>query len=452
MKFLNLEDNLLEIEKIEVIDDTKYIYLNQKLIPTYCPVCGSRMYSKGIETRTIKHQTLQDGFKLILYLKQRRWKCSNSICNKQLSQSSNIVAKYKQHSLFTEIRIMEFFKNLNLSCKEIADRLNVSDTFTYYTFMQYVNVERLPLPKVLCIDEVYINLSPKYKYAVILMNWENHEIIDILPSRWNEVTEKYFLHLPYSERKKVEYVVSDMYKPYVNITDKYFPNACSVTDSFHIIALINRKLIQYCNKMKHQFDDESLEYYLLSKYHWFMTSNDNSFEGEYRYKYNRKYQRQVNLKKIRKDFFSISTTLGQLKEFRDMYTHFNTPFNEDGTYKSKIQIEEELTQIIHAYAYSKFDFFQDTARTLIEYKDYIINSFITLEGISKRMSNGPMESFNRKPKDYKRMTRGFTNFDFFRARMLWGTRINPIMLAIPRDLHKLKLKYQTSKKRGPYKK
>lgn len=452
MKFLNLEDNQLELEKIEVIGDTKYITLRQKLVPTFCPVCSSRMYSKGIEQRSIKHQTIQDGFKLIILLKQRRWKCSNPACNKQLSQSSSIVAKGKQHTLFTEIRIMELFKNLNLSCEEIANRLNVSDTFAYYTFMQYANVKRLKLPTVLCIDEVYIDISTKNKYAVVLMNWETHEIIDILPSRWQEITEPYFLHLPYAERKEVKYIVSDMYRPYINFANKYFPNATPVTDSFHIIALINRKLIQYCNKLKHQYDEDSLEYYLLFKYHWFMTSNDNSFEGEYKYKYNHKYQRQVNLKTIRKDFFSISPSLNRLKQLKDSYISFNTPLNDDGSYKTQEQVEQELTQIIHTYTFCEFDFFNEIAKTLVEYKDYIITSFIILEGLSKRMSNGPMESFNRKPKDYKRLARGFTNFDFFRARMIWGTRLNPTMLAEPRDIRKLKIKYQVTKKRGPYKK
>nr|WP_304748797.1 transposase [Dubosiella newyorkensis] len=40
-----------------------------------------------------------------------------------------------------------------------------------------------------------------------------------------------------------------------------------------------------------------------------------------------------------------------------------------------------------------------------------------LETYYARLSNGPMESFNRKPKDYKRNARGTSNFDYTRNRI-----------------------------------
>lgn len=42
-----------------------------------------------------------------------------------------------------------------------------------------------------------------------------------------------------------------------------------------------------------------------------------------------------------------------------------------------------------------------------------------------RMSNGPIESINRKAKDLKRLSRGFKNFDHFRNRFLYATRSEP---------------------------
>lgn len=51
------------------------------------------------------------------------------------------------------------------------------------------------------------------------------------------------------------------------------------------------------------------------------------------------------------------------------------------------------------------------------YKDYIINSFIMVEKhrvekvYNSRLSNGPIESINRKVKDLKRSGRGYRNFE-----------------------------------------
>ena len=44
-----------------------------------------------------------------------------------------------------------------------------------------------------------------------------------------------------------------------------------------------------------------------------------------------------------------------------------------------------------------------------------------------RLSNGPIESINRKVKDLKRMGRGFRNFEHFRNRFLYAARKNPVL-------------------------
>ena len=43
------------------------------------------------------------------------------------------------------------------------------------------------------------------------------------------------------------------------------------------------------------------------------------------------------------------------------------------------------------------------------------------------ISNGPIESLNRKVKDLKRLGRGYTNFEHFRNRVLFATRNNPVL-------------------------
>ena len=44
-----------------------------------------------------------------------------------------------------------------------------------------------------------------------------------------------------------------------------------------------------------------------------------------------------------------------------------------------------------------------------------------------RLSNGPIESLNRKIKDLKRLGRGFRNFEHFRNRFLYATRSAPVL-------------------------
>ena len=77
---------------------------------------------------------------------------------------------------------------------------------------------------------------------------------------------------------------------------------------------------------------------------------------------------------------------------------------------------------------SGHEIFREFASLLEKYQDPIINSFIMVEKIGTgkiydtRLSNGPIESLNRKAKDLKRLGRGFRNFEHFRNRFLYATR------------------------------
>ena len=76
------------------------------------------------------------------------------------------------------------------------------------------------------------------------------------------------------------------------------------------------------------------------------------------------------------------------------------------------------------------------ASLLEKFEDPIVNSFIMVEKIGNvkiydaRLSNGPIESINRKVKDLKRLGRGFRNFEHFRNRFLFATRQTPVLNGI----------------------
>ena len=48
-----------------------------------------------------------------------------------------------------------------------------------------------------------------------------------------------------------------------------------------------------------------------------------------------------------------------------------------------------------------------------------------------------MESFNRKPKDLKRDSRGFSDFNYTRNRILWATRKNPSTKGVPKSMDQI---------------
>lgn len=98
-----------------------------------------------------------------------------------------------------------------------------------------------------------------------------------------------------------------------------------------------------------------------------------------------------------------------------------------------MEARKEPDELILTYQESEHKIFRDFANLLVTYKDYIINSFVMVEkhGFGKvyesRLSNGPIESINRKVKDLKRSGRGYRNFEHFRNRFLYSARQAPVL-------------------------
>ena len=121
--------------------------------------------------------------------------------------------------------------------RSIAARFHVSDTYVHEVFDRYVKMDRLPLTDAICIDEVFLDMDEHCKYALVIQDFHTGDPIDLLRSRRVNVTEPYFVSLPTSEKNSVKYLISDMYNQYISYVDKYFPNAVSVIDSFHVIPV-----------------------------------------------------------------------------------------------------------------------------------------------------------------------------------------------------------------------
>lgn len=472
IKLLNLEDTAVTIKDVVVIDDKKYVFVEKELVPHYCPDCGFRMHSRGVYERTIKHPIMQDGLKLIIKAKQRTWKCINSNCNKTMTDTFNFVDKYRQSTKLTDLLIVEAFRDFSVTAAEVARRFNVSDTYAIYTFERYVEMSRRPLTRAISIDEVHLNISDQCNYALVIQDFITGEPIDMLVNRRQSITEPYFTQIPREERRKVEFLITDMYKPYVKISDDYFLNAVHVVDAFHVIQLINRELLAYVRDLQSKFkkrDEErhealeqemgrriefttSKEYYLLKNHRWVLLKNHDDINFSKEMRYDRKFKRYMSPSDYEREFFSINTTLSKIHSLKEKYIQFNREYAGKPN-----QARVALRVLIQMYASSEFIMFQQIAETLNNFFEPIINSFIMIERIKKdgtkiesRLSNGPIESLNRIPKDMKRNARGYRNFEHIRNRFLFSQRKGEPILAIPKEWHEVYLK--TDVKRGPYKK
>jgi transposase len=126
--------------------------------------------------------------------------------------------------------------------------------------------------------------------------------------------------------------------------------------------------------------------------------------------------------------FRIDSNLRDYRDLKEKYVQLNS---RNGG--NPLGARTELKELILEYKKSKFDIFRDFVCLLEKFEDPIINSFIMVEKVGNgkiydaRLSNGPIESINRKVKDLKRIGRGFRNFEHFRNRFLYATRSAPVL-------------------------
>ena len=447
-ELLNLEDSDIYISDIQIIGNQKIITVETPASIHFCPRCDFKMHSRGIRERTVNHPVLQDGYECIIKLRQRRWRCTNTQCGYTVNETFHFVNKRKRNTNATDMLIINAFRDLSASAVSIADKFHVSDTYALETFDKYVRLDRLPLPDIISIDEVHLEMDEYCKYALVIQDFYSGEPIDLLRSRRTSVTEPYFASIPKEERYGVKYLISDMYNPYIRYVDKYFPNAVPVVDAFHVIQWITHAIDMYIRKLIKKFKQRdrelyeqqwhpiemptyippSREVYLLQKYRWLILANDSNITYHAEPRMDPHFRCMMNTYDYQDSLFQIDPNLRELRDLKEMYIQFNER-NAGQPMDARI----ELDDLIGKYYQSCNPIFIDFADLLVRNHDYIINSFIMVERhgsgniYNSRLSNGPIESLNRKIKDLKRLGRGYRNFEHFRTRFLFATRNNPVL-------------------------
>ena len=447
-ELLNLEDLEIIISDIQIQGTTKTLTLETQPCTHFCPSCGFKMHSRGVKKRTVNHPIFQDNYSLVLILKQRRWRCTNPECRYDISESFRFVNKNRRTTNATDMLIVDAYRNLMETSVSIANRFHVSDTYAHEVFDRYVKMDRLTWTDAISIDEGFLNMDEYCKYALLIQDFHTGDPIDLLRSRRVSVTEPYFVSIPPEERNAVKYLVSDMYNQYIAYVDKYFPNAVPVVDSFHVIQWITRLIDNYIRQLlkKYRQRDRELaeqrsielqkpvspqisnEVYLLQKYRWLILSSISNIKYHADPRMDSHFRCLMNTYDYEDALFRIDPKLKDFRDLKELYIQFN---NRNGGHP--IEARKELEELISIYQTSEYEIFREFGSLLGKYKDPIINSFIMVEkhGHGKvydsRLSNGPMESINRKVKDLKRLGRGFLNFEHFRNRFLYAARKNPVL-------------------------
>lgn len=383
-KLLNIED--VFIKNIIHKDDSIEIFISTKPKLHDCPNCGHQ--TKRVHD--YRNQKIKDlPFQLkdcYLILKKRRYHCS---CGKHFFESYSFLSRYQQrtrrltHSVAHELRE-------NVSIKHISNKLNLSSS-TITRILDSINYERPNLKKAIAIDEFKGNAETG-KYQCILVDPIKCKVLDILPDRTQSHLTSYFKEISRKERYKVEFFVCDMWPPYIELGQIYFPNANIIIDKYHFIRQITWAIDRIRKKLQKTMIPSLRKYYKRSKS--LIHKRYNSLNPEDKKAcdlmllYNDDLRKSHHLKELFYDVCKEKKYSVQRKRFWEWIENAETSGIKD---------------------------FEDVAATYRRFSKGILNAF------KYGLTNGPTEGFNNKIKVLKRTSYGIKNFKRFRTRILHVT-------------------------------
>lgn len=435
----NLEPN--DVESLTFKRSTQgdsVFFITLKRNNKACPNCGCiHPFTKEYVSKKITHSVLSDRRCTLVY-RARRYKCP--ICGRTYYEHNPFVFSSMKISSKVVFNVLDQLKDFNETFSSVARRNFISPTSVCSIFDSHVQLSRKKLPPALCIDEVYAFHSPQSKYVCVLLDFITQEPVDILPERKYTYLASYFGSISMEERNNVRLVCSDMYETYRSITRNYFPMAKHCVDVFHIFQEFHRQMNNVrINIMKgyskRSSEDESDAYYLLKHFNWILFKENNSrdkngfiFDPNRPKKYNIHFKTYLNMYDIRLKLLALNTKLTDVYDLKLLLQDFYRESSLENAQKN-------LNELIRLFLISSIDEMNAFGRTLLRWKEEIINSFTivkydykingddgTVAVHNRKINNAIIENRNKVIKCIKHNANGYTNWFRFRNRVLYVLR------------------------------
>lgn len=386
----NFITSLLDLKGVKIIKfrnrkNRIRIHIELPVREHTCPCC----HSKTSRVHDYRFQLIKDipiYYKdTFIYYRKRRYLCKN--CGKRFYEKNNFLPKRARKTNRLSAFIIEKLKEKQ-SMKDIAKLSNVSIT-TVSKLLPYLSVNTSYLPEVLCIDEFKGNAG-NFKYQVSLMNGKERKVIDIIECRHKVHLFNYFNKFSLEERKKVKYIVMDLWQPYKDLAKTYFPKAKIVADRFHYTRYIVQAVDTVRKQVQNTLTPEERRYFKHSK--------------------KLLLSRYINLSKEQREELNY-ILINYSEELRRVYNEKEELLDIVHSDEKYLAIDK-LNQWVKYNLDSKYEVLKECAKTYQNWIEEIRNSLLV------PYSNGVMEGYNNKIKVLKRIAFGFRNFNNFKARIL----------------------------------
>lgn len=372
------------ITNIEKDEKSIKIYAELERKPHNCIQCGTA-------TNTIHDYRLQKikdipafGKLVTIVLRKRRYRCPH--CRKRFFENNSFLPKYYRRTTRLTAYVIDKLRD-ERSFTSVAKEVNLSVS-TVIRIFDLVSYPKAKLPAVLAIDEFKGNTWGE-KYQCILTDPENRLVLDILPQRYSHYLTEYFRKYPTEERQQVHCFVSDMWKPYLELSSIWFKNAVQIVDKYHWIRQAIWAFENVRKEEQKKFSRTHRRYFKSSRKLLIKRFN----------KLTKEQKQQVNI------MLYASVNLSRAYWYKEKFLEILECENREAA-------KSAMKEWIENASVCGIPQFEKCAVTMQKWFAGILNSF------SFPYTNGFTEGCNNKIKVLKRNAYGYRNFNRFRNRIL----------------------------------
>lgn len=234
------------------------------------------------------------------------------------------------------------------------------------------------------VDEIAYGRGHNYLTLVYQIEAGCVRLLWVGKERTEESFEKFFTLIGRELAEKIEFVCSDMWKPYLKLIAKHCTNALNILDRFHVVAKMNLAIDEVRAGETRRMVQDGYEP-VLKKSRWCLLKRPENLTDKQRIKL-----REV----LRYNLKSVRAYL--LKELFQQLWEYNSP-----TWAGKF-----LDQWCGEVMRSRIEPMKKFARMVRKHRELLLNYFRA----KKALSSGVVEGLNNKAKVTMRKAYGFRTF------------------------------------------
>jgi len=234
------------------------------------------------------------------------------------------------------------------------------------------------------VDEIQYGKGHQYLTLVYQIEASCVRLLWVGQERTLASFERFFTLIGKEVADKIEFVCSDMWKPYLQLIAKHCGNALNILDRFHVVAKLNKAIDEVRAGEARQLVRDGYEPVLVRS-RWCLLKRPENLTDTQRVKL-----RDV----LRYNLRSVRAYL--LKEYFQLFWSYDSP-----AWAGKF-LDQWCTDAMR----SRIEPMKKFARTLREHRELLLNYFRA----RKQFSSGIVEGLNNKAKVTMRKAYGFRTF------------------------------------------